>query len=154
MINGVIHKQLKMIKDERGFLFEILRTDWPEYFKKFGQAYITCCYPGWVKGWHYHKIQYDNFCCVRGEVKVILVDFREKCETYREVNEFVLKNTELAILQIPPYVLHRFECVSETESWILNLPTELYNYKNQDEYRIALNSPEIPYDLWRDKKGY
>jgi len=154
MIKDVIYKKLKVIRDERGFLFEILRSDWKDYFKKFGQAYITCCYPGWVKGWHYHKKQYDNFCCVRGKVRVVLVDFRENSETYKEVNEFVMEDREPAILRIPPYVLHGFECLSDAECWILNLPSEVYNYAEPDEYRLPLSSPEVPYEPWKTKKGY
>ncbi|MDD5131521.1 MAG: hypothetical protein PHH44_02550 [bacterium] len=56
MIAGVVLKDLTVHKDERGALFEILRSDYPE-FKAFGQTYITVCKPGWVKGWHYHLKQ-------------------------------------------------------------------------------------------------
>jgi dTDP-4-dehydrorhamnose 3,5-epimerase len=60
LIQGVQVKQLKWITDERGKLMEMLRSDDP-IFQKFGQVYVTTCYPGVVKAWHYHKKQDDNF---------------------------------------------------------------------------------------------
>ena len=56
LINGVKTKALKVIPDERGRLFEMLRRDEP-IFKKFGQVYCTAVNYGTVKGWHLHKKQ-------------------------------------------------------------------------------------------------
>ena len=44
MIDGVKVRPLKPIHDERGYLMEMLRSDWPE-LAKFGQVYITIAYP-------------------------------------------------------------------------------------------------------------
>jgi len=49
LIDGVKTRQLRRVPDERGFLTELLRSDWEE-FERFGQAYITAAYPGVVKG--------------------------------------------------------------------------------------------------------
>jgi dTDP-4-dehydrorhamnose 3,5-epimerase len=59
-IEGVIVKKLRVIPDERGFLMEMLRCD-DDFFKAFGQVYLSVAYPGVVKGWHYHKHQTDHF---------------------------------------------------------------------------------------------
>ncbi len=148
MIPGVILKELKVHKDQRGALFEILRSDW-DIFQKFGQAYITICKPGWAKGWHYHKIQTDNFCVVKGKAKIVLIDKNKK-----EFQEFILSDKNPSLLKIPPEVIHGFECISKKETWILNIPTEIYKYDNPDEYRIKLDDPSIPYKKWRNKKGW
>lgn len=71
MIDGVQVKKLSLIPDERGFLMEMLRSDWPE-FDRFAQSYVTACYPGVVKAWHYHEKQTDHFVCVHGMAKVAL----------------------------------------------------------------------------------
>ncbi|MDD5687455.1 MAG: dTDP-4-dehydrorhamnose 3,5-epimerase family protein [Elusimicrobia bacterium] len=148
MIKNVLLKELTIHKDERGALFEILRSDWPD-FKKFGQAYITVCKTGWVKGWHYHKIQTDNFCVVKGKARIVLIDSKKK-----EFMEFELSEKKPALLTIPPKVIHGFECISKGESWIMNIPTEIYRYKKPDEYRIQLDDPTIPYNPWKKKKGW
>jgi dTDP-4-dehydrorhamnose 3,5-epimerase len=153
MIADVVLKDLVMHKDERGALFEILRNDSPE-FKAFGQMYITVCKPGWVKGWHYHQKQQDYFCVLRGKAKIVLFDRREGSETKNEVNEFELNAEKPQALVIPVGVVHGFECLSADEAWIMNVPNQLYNYKQPDEHRITLDSKEVPYKPWQDKKGW
>jgi dTDP-4-dehydrorhamnose 3,5-epimerase len=145
MIQDVVVKKLKPIADDRGFLMEILRSD-ESIFDRFGQCYVTVVRPGIVKGWHYHKKQHDHFCCLKGTAKVVLYDGRETSKSYREVNEFILSLESPLLVKIPPYVFHGFTAVGEEEAMILNLPTELYHYKEPDEYRESPFSDKIPYD--------
>lgn len=147
MIEGVKVKILKAIPDHRGRLMEMLRSD-EEIFKKFGQAYLTTAFPGIVKAWHYHKKQVDNFICAYGKMRVALYDSRKSSRTFKEINEFVLSMDEPKLIQIPPLVFHGFKCIAEVESIIINIPTEVYNYKNPDEFRIDAFENDIPYD-WR-----
>jgi len=151
MIHGVKIKDLRVLPDERGRLMEILRSD-DELFTKFGQVYLTTAYPGVTKAWHYHKIQTDNFVVVKGMMKLVLYDSREDSPTHGEVNEFFLGEHNPKLLQIPPYVYHGFKCISEQEAMVINIPTELYNYKKPDEYRLDPHTVEIPYD-WARKDG-
>jgi dTDP-4-dehydrorhamnose 3,5-epimerase len=145
MIKDVRVKQLRVIPDERGRLMETLRSD-DELFIKFGQAYITTAYPGVIKGWHYHKVQVDNFVAVRGMFKVVLYDDREDSPTRGEVNEFFMGQHNLILLQIPALVLHGFKAIGTEEAIMLNLPTEVYRYDAPDEHRVDPHSPAIPYD--------
>ena len=89
-IEGVKVKPLHRIPDERGWLMEILRADEPELFVKFGQVYVSATYPGVVKAWHYHRKQVDNFVCVAGMVKLVLIDTRVGSPTEGAVNEFFI----------------------------------------------------------------
>jgi len=120
MIDGVTVRKLKVIPDERGYLMEMLRSDWPE-FEKFGQVYITAVYPGVVKGWHYHKIQTDHFICVAGMAKVVLYDGREGSPTQGEVNEFFMGHLNPILLKIPPGVMHGFKGISQEMTLIVNI---------------------------------
>jgi dTDP-4-dehydrorhamnose 3,5-epimerase len=151
MINGVSIKELRVIPDERGYLMEMLRSDWEEY-EKFGQVYITAVYPGVVKGWHFHKIQTDHFICVHGMAKVVLYDGREESPTHGEVNEFFLGKLKPALLKIPPGVIHGFKGIGEEMTLIVNVPTELYDYDQPDEHRLPPHTDQIPYD-WSRKDG-
>lgn len=151
MIDGVIEKPLKMICDERGRLMEILRND-DDVFDCFGQVYITSAYPGVVKAWHYHKKQTDHFAVVRGMAKIVLYDAREDSPTRGEVNEFFAGDFRSVLVKIPPLVYHGYKCISEHECIVMNLPTELFDYKNPDEHRVAPDDPSIPYD-WTRKDG-
>jgi dTDP-4-dehydrorhamnose 3,5-epimerase len=151
VIDGVKVKKLKVIPDERGRLMEMLRSDDDEFIK-FGQIYMTSAYPGVVKGWHYHKVQTDNFVVVKGMMKVVLYDSREDSTTKGEVNEFFMGEHNPILLQIPPYVFHGFKCISETEAMVINTPTEVFNYKQPDEFRVHPHDNDIPYD-WNRNDG-
>jgi len=151
MISGVLVKKLKVIPDERGRLMEILRSD-DEMFSRFGQVYMTTAYPGVVKGWHYHKKQFDNMAVVKGMMKIVLYDSREDSPTKGEVNEFFAGEHNPILVHIPPFVYHGFKCISPREAIVVNTPTETYNYKEPDEFRVDPHKNEIPYD-WNRKDG-
>jgi dTDP-4-dehydrorhamnose 3,5-epimerase len=144
-------KDLNLIPDERGFLMEILRSDDP-LFQRFGQAYVTAAYPGVVKAWHYHERQTDHFCVVKGMAKVVLYDPRPDSPTRGELNEFVIGELKPRLLVIPPLVYHGYKNIGTDLVLLLNLPTELYDYHNPDEHRLAPHSSEVPYD-WSRKDG-
>lgn len=151
MIDGVKIKNLIPIPDERGMVMEIFRRD-DQFFEKFGQVYITTVYPGVIKAWHYHKKQSDNFTCLQGMAKLVLYDSRENSPTRGEFNEFFIGTRKPILVHIPPNIYHGFKGISETEVIMLNIPTEPYNHKKPDEYRIPWNDPSIPYD-WETKNG-
>ncbi len=151
LIAGVRLKPLRVIPDDRGRLMEMLRAD-DDLFIQFGQAYLTAAYPGVVKGWHYHKKQTDHFVVVRGMMKIVCYDDRKNSSTCGQVNEFFLGDHNPQLLQIPPLVWHGFKCISDHEALCINLPTETYDYKNPDEFRLPAHTKKIPYD-WSRKDG-
>lgn len=150
-IEGVIVQPLRVIPDERGWLMEILRRDDARLFSKFGQVYVSATYPGVVKAWHYHKHQIDNFACVSGMVKLVLVDTREGSPTNGMVNEFFLGTQNPSVVQVPNLVYHGWKCISTEPSLVVNVPNEPYDYSSPDEYRIAPHGT-LPYD-WARKDG-
>jgi dTDP-4-dehydrorhamnose 3,5-epimerase len=151
MIEGVKTKRLRVIPDERGRLMEILRAD-DDLFQRFGQVYITTTYPQVVKAWHYHKIQSDNIAVVKGMLKLALYDPREGSPTKGEVNEFTIGEHNPMLVHVPKEVYHGWMCVGEEESIAINIPTDMYNYEEPDEYRVHPHDNDIPYD-WKRKDG-
>ncbi len=144
VIQGVQVRPLKQIHDERGYLMEMMRSDWPE-FERFAQSYVTIAYPGIVKGWHYHKKQVDHFVVVQGAAKVVCYDNRAGSPTKGKVNEFFPGERNPLLIRIPSLVVHGFKAIAEEPVYLVNFPTELYDYKEPDEFRIPYDSPEIPY---------
>lgn len=147
MIDGVKIKKLKIIPDERGRLMEILRRD-DEFFEKFGQIYITTAKPGVVKAWHYHKKQRDNFCCVKGKIRLGLYDARKNSSTLGQTMDMTLSLEDPKLVSIPANVYHGFKGIAVEESIVINTPTEMYNHANPDEYRVDPYKNDIPFD-WR-----
>ena len=147
MIEGVVTRQLRLIADERGWLMEVLRSDW-ELFEKFAQAYVTAAYPEVVKAWHMHRKQTDNIACVKGMVKLVLCDGRKNSKTKGEINEFVIGEKNPLLVKIPPQVWHGFKAIGEETALVMNVPTNLYNYEKPDEHRLPPDTEKIPYD-WK-----
>ncbi len=145
LIKGVKIKDLKVIPDERGWLMEILRND-DEIFKKFGQVYLTTAYPSVVKAWHYHKIQTDNFTCIKGMMKVALYDNRKDSLTYGKINEFFIGEKNPKLISVPPGVYHGFKAIGTDTAFFISIPDEAYNKDIPDEFRLAPDAKEIPYD--------
>lgn len=151
MIEGVKVKDLVVHPDERGLLMEMLRSDDPD-FQKFGQVYVTMVHPGVAKAWHLHKVQTDHFVCVGGTAKVVLHDTRDSSPTKGETDEFIVGWQDQRRIQIPPLVYHGFAAVGDEPAYIVNIPTELYDYEHPDEYRLPFDDPSIGYD-WGVSKG-
>ena len=150
-IHGVKTKRLRVIPDERGWLTEILRADEEDFYTKFGQVYLSATYPGVVKAWHYHEKQIDNFACVAGMVKLVLVDTRADSPTNGAVNEFFVGSQNPMLVQVPNLVYHGWKCVSTEMALVVNVPTEPYHYDQPDEFRLAAHDT-LPYD-WTRKDG-
>lgn len=148
-VEGVSVRPLRRIHDDRGWLMEIFRSDWPE-FQKFGQTYMTTCRPGVVKAWHYHKLQWDHFVPIRGNALIGLYDSREGSPTKGNLMEVEVLEKEPRFVRIPPLVYHGFTPLDDQEIWVVNTPTELYDYKQPDEYRLEWDDPGIGY-MWRRK---
>jgi dTDP-4-dehydrorhamnose 3,5-epimerase len=150
-IHDVKTKMMKVIPDERGYLQEILRVDDGELFTKFGQVYVSATYPGVVKAWHYHEKQIDHFACVAGMIKLVLVDTRVDSPTNGAVNEFFIGVQNPMLVQIPNLVYHGWKCISTEPSLVVNIPTEPYDYKSPDEFRLEPHNT-LAYD-WTRKDG-
>ena len=150
-IAGVRTKALRAIPDERGWLMEILRRDETDLLPKFGQVYVSATYPGVVKAWHYHKHQVDNFVCIAGMVKLVLVDTRDDSPTRNMVNEFFIGTLNPTLVQVPNLVYHGWKCISRESSLIVNVPSEPYDHASPDEYRLEPHGT-LPYD-WTRKDG-
>ncbi len=151
MINGVKVKKLNVVKDDRGRLMEILRAD-DDLFEKFGQVYMTTAYPGVVKAWHYHKLQTDNFTCIKGKMLLGLYDSRKDSPTFGQVQRFEISLDEPILVQIPKDVFHGFKCMGREEAVVINVVTRPYDRKTPDEYRVSAMDKSIPFDWGEDVK--
>ncbi len=151
LIQGVKTKSLQVIPDERGRLFEILRRDEP-LFLKFGQVYCTTVDFAVVKAWHYHKRQVDHFVCVSGMIKLVIYDSRKDSPTHGRINEFFIGVHNPLLVQIPALIYHGFKGLTTPEAVVINVPTEPYQPKQPDEYRLDPHQNDIPYD-WNRRDG-
>lgn len=145
MIDGVMIKDLVRHPDERGFFEEMIRKTDSFFVEGFGQVSHSHMISGVVKAWHLHKTQVDWWYVVRGKIKVVLYDKRESSKTYKELNEFILSESEPdnKIIKVPPGVAHGLK--------VIEGPADLVyvtsgTYSKDEEGRILYNDPVIGYD--------
>ncbi len=151
MIDGVRIKKLTTIADERGWLFEILRSD-DDLFIQFGQVYLTAVYPGVVKAWHCHVEQTDSFTVVSGMVKLVVADLRDGSPTKGEIDEFFVGDQNRILVQIPPGVYHGLKGMGNIPALALNCPDRLFDHAHPDEIRLSFDTDKIIYD-WEIRHG-
>jgi len=91
MIEGVRTRELRKNVDDRGYLMEVLRKDWDDVFRQFGQAYVSLNYPGVIRAWHCRTRQHDVFVGLAGMMKVPLYDARADSKTKGQIDEFIIE---------------------------------------------------------------
>lgn len=122
MIKGVSIKPLKIIPDNRGMIMHMLRNDDPG-FKKFGEIYFSCVYPGIVKGWHLHTKMTLNYAVVFGKIKLVLYDERKNSSTYGQLTEILTGEKKYELITIPPGVWNGFKGLGKKMSIVANCAT-------------------------------
>lgn len=152
-IDGVILHALKVNRDPRGTLTELLRADWPDLYNDelpFAQVYTSCTAPGVARDedrWHVHRHQTDRFYCVAGRIVVAIADPRSDSPTRGRVMLVELGAASDApaplVVTIPPGTLHGFVVTSPTQATLLNFPNRLYD--PSDEGRLPFTEAGITF---------
>jgi len=128
MIDGVKTTPLKQIIDERGKIMHMMKKD-SEIFEKFGEIYFSTVNPGFIKAWHLHKEATLNYACVKGKVKLVLLDDRKDSSTFGQYQELMLSPKDYFLVTIPPFIWNGFKGLDDSESIIANCLTLPHNEK-------------------------
>ena len=124
---------------------EMLRSDDPE-FQRFGQVYVTMVYPGVVKAGTTTGCRPTTSCASAAWPRSCSTTPARARRPTGETNEFVIGWQRQTLVIIPPDVYHGFTAWATEPAYIVNIPTELYNYDDPDEHRLPLRRPAIGYD--------
>ena len=143
MIEGVKIKPLKIIPDERGSIFHMLRSDDPT-FEKFGEIYFSKVYPGVVKGWHLHKKMTLNYAVPVGMIKLVLYDDRNNSNTKGEIMELFVGVENYILVTIPPNIWNGFKGVGTEPAIVANCAT--LPHDPEEIIRLDPLDNNIPYD--------
>lgn len=144
-LSNIEVKKLVTHSDDRGYLFEVLRNDDDQY-KEFGQAYINYTEPGVIKGFHKHKLNEDNFVCLSGRIRLVILD--ERTEEFRE---FYLGPENLILVHIPAGLHHGWQALGNERACVLNVSSQAYDRNNPDEVRVP--PTHFDYYCWDIKNG-
>lgn len=147
MIEGVKQVELKAHVDDRGYLIEILRSN-DEHFSKFGQVYLVGNFAsGTIRAFHKHNLMWDWFFISHGAAKFVLVDDRQNCKTYKQMDIFVCSSRNPSLIVVPPGVYHGWMSL-EDDTQMISMASQVYNREKPDEVRMP---PDSFGDIWEVK---
>jgi dTDP-4-dehydrorhamnose 3,5-epimerase-like enzyme len=150
-IEGVTLRALRVNRDPRGTLTELLRVDWSDVFGEgmpFAQVYTSTTEAGTARDedrWHVHRHQTDRFYCLAGRIVVAIADVRAESRTRGAVMLVELAAHPDApaplMVTIPPGTLHGFVVTSAGPATLLNFPNRLYD--PSDEGRLPFTEAGV-----------
>ena len=82
MIEGVKITKLKILRDQRGSVLTMLRSD-SKVYESFGEIYFSTIF---IK----IKLGILNYACIKGKVKLILYDDRKNSKSFGKYDEYIL----------------------------------------------------------------
>jgi dTDP-4-dehydrorhamnose 3,5-epimerase-like enzyme len=153
-VAGVALRALRVNRDPRGTLTELLRADWPDVFgdgMPFAQVYASTTGPGVARDeglWHVHRHQTDRFYCLAGRIVVAVADPRPGSPTHGRLMlvELAAGNDHPAplVVTIPPGTLHGFVVTSPGPATLLNFPNRLYDPEDEGRVPFAEAGVALP----------
>lgn len=133
--------------DHRGRVFEVYSGPSSHWQKSIVYCYSFTVRANQIKGWGLHEKKDDRYTLITGEVLTILYDSRQSSPTHGLVQKVTLTAEGTRQLLIPAGVWHMNICLSETEAFLINHPTEKYEHGSPDRLLLPWDSKEIPIDI-------
>lgn len=106
-IGGVSISPLRQIKDDRGMVMHMLRSDSPN-FDRFGEIYFSITLSGAVKAWKRHSRMTQRLAVPVGEIKLVVYDGRPDSATKGAVQEITTGVDRYALVVLPPNIWYGF----------------------------------------------
>jgi dTDP-4-dehydrorhamnose 3,5-epimerase len=147
LIDGVVAREVLHVPRNHGVITELYRSEWDITGMPVVHAYQSRLYPGAIGAWSCHSKTIDRLFVNAGHLKVVLYDGREESKSYRQINEIYVGDARPTLLIVPIGVWHGLQNLGSADALIVNFPTQAYNYDDPDHYRLAFDTPEIPY-IW------
>ena len=144
-IDGVSVREVRHVPRDHGVITEIFRPEWDPTGLPVVHIYQSRLYPGALGAWSCHQRSTDRLFVNQGQLKIVLFDGREDSKTNGLIMELHAGDARPSLIVVPPGVWHGLQNLGSTDALILNCPTEAYDYKDPDHYRLAYDSAEIPY---------
>jgi dTDP-4-dehydrorhamnose 3,5-epimerase len=143
-IDGLMMKPIRTVPHEDGMLAEVGRAAWPEFTDPIVQVHVTTTLPGRIRAWGLHQRSTDRLFVVDGLVSVVVYDGRRKSTTFGAINEFKISERNPALIVIPPNIYHGWKNIGTKEAFIINMPSQQYNYDDPDALDLPYDREDAP----------
>jgi dTDP-4-dehydrorhamnose 3,5-epimerase len=144
-IDGVVVREVLHVPRDHGVITEVFRPEWDPTGLPIVHVYQSRLFPGAIGAWSCHMRTIDRVFVNQGHLKMVLYDGREDSKTFGKVMEMHVGDARPAFLVIPIGVWHGLQNLGASDALMLNCPSRAYDYEDPDHYRLAWDSPEIPY---------
>ena len=146
LIHDVRVREIKNVLSDHSYVTEYYRAEWDMFDEPPEHVVHVNLTPGTITAWHMHKKKWDYIVVPTGMIKLVLFDPRDDSPTKGKVNVFNMSPLTPSIVGFPPGVWHGFQNLLDSEmSSFINLSSTAYTYEDPDEWRIPVDSPEIPF---------
>ena len=122
---------LELWSDERGSLFEAIRSD------GLGQFFVSTTFPGITRGEHFHFRKVERFLVVSGSAKIRL---RRVFDDH--VHEFDVNGDNLQAIDIPTLHTHNITNTGDTPLLTLFWSSEHFDRSDPDTYASMVQNDE------------
>ena len=147
LIDGVTVREVLNVPKSNGYLTELFRTSWADGNAHIDQVFQVVHEPGAISAWHTHAATTDRLFVAYGSARIVLYDGRDGSPTRGVVNEFRFGTIRPALVTVPPRVWHGVQNSGSGPMILMNLVDRAYDYEDPDHWRIASDSPAIPFRL-------
>jgi dTDP-4-dehydrorhamnose 3,5-epimerase len=144
-IKDVVVRDLRKLKDRRGWLCELFRHDEldAEFFP--AMSYISSTNPGVARGPHEHVDQADLYCFLGfSNFKLRLWDNRPDSPTFRNVMTLILGADDQRAVVIPKGVVHAYQNIGAVAAIVINCPNRLYMGEGRREQVDEIRHEDDP----------
>ena len=118
---------LKMKKDNRGDLFEWIKSD------NFGQIFVSTTKPGVTRGNHYHNTKTEKFLVIRGEAEICFRQiYSDETIIYR------VSGSQPTVVDIPTGYTHNITNTGNKELITLFWANEIFDLDFPDTYNLKV----------------
>jgi dTDP-4-dehydrorhamnose 3,5-epimerase len=144
-IEGVSVREVRHVPRDHGVITEIFRPEWDPTGLPVVHIYQSRLFPGALGAWSCHKRTTDRLFVNQGHLKLVLFDARDDSKTRGLVMELHAGDTRPSLVVMPPGIWHGLQNLGTSDALVLNCPTEAYDYRDPDHYRLPYDTKEIPY---------
>ncbi len=144
-IHGVVVHDVRNIVTQNGLATEVFRADWQPDAPSVAQTLFVTLRPGTISGWHMHQRQLDRIFAVSGTIRLVLFDGRADSVTNRKVEVLHLDRARPCLVTVPTGVWHAIQTLGSEPASFINFFNRLYDHSDPDEWRLPLDSADIPY---------
>jgi dTDP-4-dehydrorhamnose 3,5-epimerase len=147
VIDGVMTQSLVNHVDHRGRVFEVYPGPSEYWHDPVVYCYMWSIRSLTSKGWGLHLEKDDRYTLISGEAMTVLYDARTSSPTHGLIQKVPMSTQGTRQLLIPTGVWHITFNLAESETFLINHPTEVYHHEKPDRLLLPWDTSAIPFDL-------